>query len=87
MNKSIILLSSIFTVMVYQLAHARDYYGYERVVRDDSDYVYLNGVRYALVPQEEVVEIQPQDLEQNYRGRVLPDLILNRQMKQNLNAK
>lgn len=36
-------------------------------MRDDSDYVYLNGVRYPLVPQEEVVEIQPQDLEQNYR--------------------
>lgn len=57
--KKLFLFVSIFTAIACQLAHARDYYGYERVGRNDSDYIYIDGVRYARVPQKEVVEAQP----------------------------
>ena len=61
-----LLVISILTTAVCFSVHARDYYGYERVGRDDAEYVYINGDRYARVPQKEVVEVQPRYQVVNY---------------------
>lgn len=72
--KKLFLLVSVFTAIAYQLAFARDYYGYEQVGRDDSDYIYINDTRYARVPEERVQRAQSRhfvrlDAEQSNEAR------------------
>lgn len=72
--KNLLSIVCMFTVIAYQSAHARDYYGYERVGRDDSDYIYINNERYARVPEERVQRAQSRhfvrlDAEQSNEAR------------------
>ena len=69
--KNLLSIVCMFTVIAYQSAHARDYYGYERVGRDDSDYIYINNERYARVPEQSTYAPQPRYQNVNYNeGRV-----------------
>lgn len=52
--KKLFLLVSLFITIAYQLAHARDYYGYEHVEYGAPEYVEIDGVRYTRVPQKVV---------------------------------
>ncbi len=68
--KNLLSIVCMFTVIAYQSAHARDYYGYERVGRDDSDYIYINNER----TEERVQRAQPRhfvrlDAEQSNEAR------------------
>lgn len=69
--KNLLSIVCLFTAIAYQSAHARDYYGYERVGRDEVEYVRYSNGRYARVPQTEVIEVQPRYQNLNYNeGRV-----------------
>lgn len=69
--KKLFLLVSVFTAIAYQLAHARDYYGYERVGRNQPDFIEYEGEYYARVPEQSANVSQPRYQNLNYNeGRV-----------------